>query len=85
MTAVRQLMTDIDSGTLELPNKSFFPHLYNELSAYTFKYSANGKISFTHPNGMKDDCIDSLWMANQARNELKHQGKNAIYIGSIAR
>lgn len=85
MTAVRQLMTDIDSGTLELPNKSFFPHLYNELSAYTFKYSANGKISFTHPNGMKDDCIDSLWMANQARNELKHQGKNAIYISSIAR
>ena len=83
MTAVRQLMTDLDSNTLELPSKDFFPYLYNEMSAYTFKYSANGKISFSHPNGLNDDCVDSLWMANQARNELKHQGASAIRIGSI--
>lgn len=83
MTAVRTLLTDLDAGRLELPSKDFFPPLYNELSAYTFKYSANGKISFSHPNGMNDDCVDSLWMANQARNELKHQGASSIRIGSL--
>lgn len=85
MTAVRQLMTDMDSGIIELPNKDFFPYLYNELSAYTFKYSANGKISFSHPNGMNDDCVDSLWLANTARNNFKNSGANAIHIGSIRR
>jgi len=85
MTAVRQLMTDLDSGAIELPNKDFFPYLYNELSAYTFKYSANGKISFSHPNGMNDDCVDSLWLANTARNNFKNSGANAIHIGSIKR
>jgi len=85
MTAVRQLMVDLDNGILELPSKEHFPFLYNELSAYTFKYSANGKISFTHPSGMNDDCVDSLWLANTARNNFKNSGSNAIRIGSIKR
>ena len=83
MTAVRTLMTDLDSGVIELPTKEFFPHLYNELSSYTYKYSANGKISFTHPKGMNDDCCDSLWLANSARNDLKRSGQNALRIGSL--
>ena len=83
MTAVRQLMADLDSRAIELPTKDFFPFLYNELSAYTFKYSASGKISFSHPNGMNDDCVDSLWLANTARNDFKNSGRNAIYIGTI--
>ena len=83
MTAVRTLMTDLDAGVIELPSKDFFPHLYNEMSAFTFKYSANGKISFSHPKGMNDDVVDSLWMANQARNSLQNQGRNAIRIGGL--
>ena len=85
MNAVRTLITDLDSGVLELPSKALFPYIYNELSAYTFKYSANGKISFSHPNGMNDDCVDSLWLANGARNQLRNSGVNAIRIGSISR
>ncbi|WP_445780300.1 terminase large subunit domain-containing protein [Shewanella sp.] len=85
MNAVRTLITDLDGGVLELPSKALFPYIYNELSAYTFKYSANGKISFSHPNGMNDDCVDSLWLANGARNQLRNSGVNAIRIGSISR
>lgn len=85
MTAIRQLMTDLDSGFIELPSQNLMPVLYDEMSAYTYKYSANGKLSFTHPNGFHDDCIDSLWLANHARNELKNSGRNQIYIGGQSR
>lgn len=81
MNAVRTLMTDMDAGVIEIPTKEFFPHLYNEMSAFTYKYSANGKISFSHPNGVNDDCVDSLWLANLSRNKIKASGVNAIKIG----
>ena len=81
MNAIRTLMTDMDAGVIEIPTKEFFPHLYNELSAFTYKYSANGKISFSHPNGVNDDCVDALWLANLSRNKIKSSGLNAIRIG----
>tara|TARA_R110000782_G_scaffold80109_5_gene158763 strand:- start:15 stop:1268 length:1254 start_codon:yes stop_codon:yes gene_type:complete len=81
MTAIRALMTDLEGGVIELPTKEFFPHLYNELSAFTYKYSANGKISFSHPKGIHDDCVDALWLANQARNSLSNRGLKSIHIG----
>ena len=81
MNAVRTLMTDMDAGVIEIPTKEFFPHLYNELSAFTYKYSANGKISFSHPNGVNYDCVDALWLANLSRNKIKSSGLNAIKIG----
>jgi len=84
LKAVRALISDIENGVLELPSKDLFPHLYNELSAYTYKTSANGKLSFSHPNGYKDDCVDSLWLANLSRNELVNR-KNKIYIGGTVR
>ena len=82
LKAVRALISDIENGVLELPSKDLFPYLYNELSAYTYKTSANGKLSFSHPNGFKDDCVDSLWLANQSRNELANR-KSKIYIGQV--
>jgi hypothetical protein len=30
---------------------------------------------------MKDDCVDGLWLANQASNTLKNRGASAIRIG----
>ena len=84
LKAVRALIQDIEDATLELPSKKLFPYLYNELSAYTYKVNTNGKLSFSHPNGMKDDCVDSLWLANQSRNELVNT-KGKLYIGNITK
>ena len=81
LTAVRALIQDIENQVLELPSKDLFPHLYNELTAYTYKTSANGKLSFTHPSGYKDDCVDSLWLANHYRNTNLGGSKNKLYIG----
>jgi hypothetical protein len=78
---VRKLIYDIQEGKVELPSKNLMPEVFNEMSAYTFKYAANGNISFTHPNGMHDDVVDGIMLANLARNEQAFS-KSKIYIGN---
>jgi len=78
---VRKLIYDIQEGKVELPSKQLMPECFNEMSAYTFKYAANGNISFTHPNGMHDDIVDGIMLANLARNEQAFS-KSKIYIGN---
>jgi hypothetical protein len=75
---VRMLIEDIETQIVELPSKQLNPDLYNELSLYTYKMGANGKLSFTHPNGQHDDLVDALMLANKARHSLKSSG---IYVG----
>jgi len=78
---IRKLIYDIQEGKVELPSKKLMPEVFNEMSAYTFKYAANGNISFTHPNGMHDDIVDGIMLANLARNEQAFT-KSKIYIGN---
>jgi len=66
---IRKLIYDIQQDIIELPSKSLMPEVFNEFSSYTYKISANGNLSFTHPNGMHDDIVDAVMMANLARNE----------------
>ena len=77
-TIVRTLISDLEAGIIELPTKELEPECYKELSLYTYKLSNNGKLSFTHQNGMHDDITDSIMLANKARNEIK---TNKMYIG----
>jgi len=79
---IRGLMQDIEDMSIELPSKQLMPECYNELSSYTYKMSANGKLSFSHPNGMHDDIVDALWLANLARTEMAFS-KSKIYIGNM--
>jgi hypothetical protein len=79
-TGIRKLIYDIQQGLLELPSKQLFPHLYNELSAYTYKINANGNMTFGAPNGLHDDCVMSLMLANQARHSQFSTSK--LYIGN---
>jgi len=79
-TGVRSLMQDIEDGNILLPSKQLMPECYNELSSYTYKISANGKLSFSHPSGYHDDVVDSIWLANLARTELAFK-KSKLYVG----
>jgi len=79
--AVRKMIHDIEEGVLELPSKQLMPECYDELSAYTYKVNTNGKLSFSHPNGYHDDIVDSIWLANMAREDFAKQG--SIYIGNF--
>ena len=78
---IRNLIYDIQEGTLELPSKDFFPHLYNELSAYSYKISPTGTMTFNAPSGFYDDCVMSLMLCNEARRNVGSGSK--IYIGNI--
>jgi len=77
---IRTLIHDIQEGVLELPHKDFFPHLYNELNAYSYKISANGTVTFNAPNGYNDDCVMSLMFANEARTK-GFVKKSTLYVG----
>jgi|MDTF01.1.fsa_nt_gb hypothetical protein len=78
---VRTLIEDIEAVNVELPSKELESECYKELSLYTYKLNTNGKLSFTHPAGIHDDIVDSLMLANKARNEIQ---TNKIYIGRSA-
>jgi hypothetical protein len=78
---VRKLIYDIQEGKVELPSKKLMPECFDEMSSYTFKYAANGNISFTHPSGMHDDIVDAIMLSNLSRN--KHAfSKSKLYIGN---
>jgi len=78
---IRTLIYDIQEQKLELPSKELFPHLYTELNAYTYKINATGTISFNAPNGLNDDCVMSLMLANEARTKLAFS-TSKLYIGN---
>ena len=70
---VRKLIGDIESMSIELPSEKLLPALHREFGTYTYKLSANGKLSFTHESGAKDDHVDSLMLANYARIQFMTQ------------
>jgi len=74
---VRTLISDLEASIIELPTKELEPEVYKELSLYTYKLSNNGKLSFTHQNGLHDDIVDAIMLANKARNEIR---SNKMYI-----
>jgi hypothetical protein len=77
---IRSLIYDIQGGTLMLPSKDFFPHLYQELSAYSYRISPNGTMTFNAPSGFFDDCVMSLMLANEARTKIAFS-KSKLYVG----
>jgi hypothetical protein len=77
---IRNLIYKIQSGELELPSAELFPHLKQELEAYTYKVNANGLITFNAPSGTHDDCVMSLMLANEAREKIALR-KSSLYVG----
>ena len=92
---VRKLISDIEDMKIELPTIELCPQLHKEFGSYTYKLSANGKLSFTHSPGTHDDFIDSLMLANYSRIQfitqkgLNIRGSNMIKVrpqfGSLPR
>jgi len=77
---IRNLIYKIQNGELELPSEELFPHLKQELEAYSYKVNPNGLITFNAPSGYHDDCIISLMLANEAREKIALR-KSSLYVG----
>ena len=78
---IRRLMLDIEDISLELPSAKLFPYLHDELEIFQYEVTPSGTIKYGHPNGMHDDTVMSLAMANHSRVNPKRGGK--ITIGSL--
>jgi len=48
--------------------------LHTELSVFTYKMLAGGKISYSAPSGMHDDCVMSLALALKSLQNKKRKG-----------
>jgi len=81
---IRNLIYKIQNGELELPDEKLFPHLKQELQAYSYKISANGTMTFNAPSGYHDDCVMSLMFANEAREKLA-LSKGKIHIANMSK
>ena len=75
------LLKDIHEDNIKLPASTLCPKLSNEMNMYEVKKSANGKLSYNHPQGMHDDYIDSLLLANKARH--RGTGGDMTYTPTI--
>jgi hypothetical protein len=78
---VRKLITDIQTYTIELPTRELCPELHTEFTTYTYKLSANGKLSFGHVPGGNDDYLDALMMANYSR--VRFMERSPISVGNF--
>jgi hypothetical protein len=50
-----------------LPDVELCSKLDNEMSIYEAKRTGSGALTYSHPKGLHDDYVDSLLMANLAR------------------
>ena len=79
---VRRLIGDMEDNALELPSPTLFPALYHELQSYEYQILPSGTIRYTHPNGLHDDAVDALMLANWART-AKSVNRKKMVISSI--
>lgn len=67
---VTNFLYELNSGKIQLPTLDLCPKLDNEMSTYSVTRLQSGKLQYSHPNGLHDDYVDSLMLANQARMKL---------------
>jgi len=63
---VNLLIMTYEQGNIRTPN---WGTMLGELDAYEVKFSAIGNMSYGAPEGLHDDCVSSLMLANAAAEE----------------
>ena len=72
---IEGLILDFNEVNVRIPNKNLFPALYEELGYFTFDYNPKTRsIKYGHPNGLHDDCVISLALANYCRKTQATRG-----------
>jgi phage FluMu gp28-like protein len=59
---------------IKMPNEDVLPDLHTELSVFTYKMLAGGKISYSAPSGLHDDCVVALALALKSLQNKKRKG-----------
>lgn len=68
----------LQQGDIKIPTQALYPDLFNQLSDYTMRISDNGRFSYSHPKGGKDDEVDAFMMACKAYRDFKYGGQKIL-------
>ena len=76
---IEGLILDVNETTVTIPNSELFPWLLSELETFTYDYNPKTRsIRYGHPNGLHDDCVISLAIANFNRKQNRSLGTYAV-------
>lgn len=76
---VEGLILDMNETSVKIPSRELFSWLYDELSVFTYDYNPKTRsIRYGHPNGMHDDTVISLAIANFNRKQNRTLGSYAV-------
>lgn len=72
---IEGLILDFNNSAIKIPSKKLFQPLYDELGYFTYTYNPKTRnIKYGHPNGLHDDCVISLALANYSRKTQATRG-----------
>ena len=77
---IQNLKKDIEDGAIQLPSSKLDQIMYNELSAFSKEYKANGYVAYAAPAGQHDDSVIALALANEARMPSSERFKGTTRI-----
>ena len=76
---IEGLILDMNESTIKIPHEDLFPYLVSELETFTYEYNPKTRaIKYGHPNGLHDDTVMSLAIANYNRKQNKSYGQYAV-------
>ena len=76
---IEGLILDMNEGTIGIPVKDAYEALHHELEVFTYDYNPKTRsIRYGHPNGLHDDTVLSLAIANYNRKQKVSSGYAVI-------
>ena len=76
---VEGLILDVNEGNIAIPSKKLFEPLQYEMEVFTYEYNPKTRnVRYTHPNGLHDDTVISLSIANYWRKQNKNYGSYTV-------
>ena len=77
---IEDLIYELNTGDLQLPDENLFRPLYNELNTFSYSYSPSSrKVVYKATDGAHDDTVMSLAIALNSLREKKTKGSYYIY------
>ena len=78
---VEGLVLDLNQDNITVPSEELFPPLLFELNAYEYSYSPkNRSVTYNAPNGLHDDTVISICLANWHRKQNKNYGTYDYFV-----
>jgi phage FluMu gp28-like protein len=76
---IEDLILNLNENKIKLPSPDLNADLYKELSVFTYEYSPKSRrVKYGSPNGMHDDMVMSLALANDCLKKKINFGKYVV-------